>query len=300
MKIYHPKAYIRLINRKQLQGKVVPIYTDSDKYICTNCNMEFEGFYCSNCGQSKDTPRFTYKSVIKNFFGGLTNIDSGFFFTIRELFVRPGYMISDYIGGRRVIYFRPLQMLFVLGAIYVLLGQAIDPVTPQSNEPIIDKETLLEFNDHNLFQWFQDSPFVQSVIGVVKNLFSSNKALEIACTLPIFALATHWAFRKRTYNKHYNLVELLFVRTYAASQLLIVSIVLLCFTRDASEGTPWWLDFLFSVWIYAQLFREKIGSTVKHTVLMYIYSLLIIILIAIIIVSLLVFLVWITDLFGVN
>lgn len=155
---------------------------------------------------------------------------------------------------------------------------------------------MIEFNGHTLFQWFQQSPFVQSVIGVVKNLFSSNKALEIACTLPIFALATHWAFRKRTYNRHYNLVELFFVRTYAASQLLIVAIVLLLFTRNANEGTPWWLDFLLSVWIYAQLFRDKIGSTVKRTVLMYIYSLLIIILLAVIIVALLVFLVWITDL----
>ena len=57
--------------------------------------------------------------------GGWINIDSGFFSLLKELFIRPGYMINDYITGKRIHYFRPLQMLFVFRAVYVLLSQAL-------------------------------------------------------------------------------------------------------------------------------------------------------------------------------
>ena len=78
--------------------------------------------------------------------GGWINIDSGFFFTIKELFIRPGYMINDYITGKRIRYFRPLQMLFVLGAVYVLLSQALY----SSAESIIshDKENQEQESEH--------------------------------------------------------------------------------------------------------------------------------------------------------
>ena len=119
------KAYIRLITCRIKEGKKIPVYHQEGITICGNCQTNFSGNYCFNCGQHKDVPRFSYKWIAKNMIGGWINIDSGFFFTIKELFIRPGYMINDYITGKRIRYFRPLQMLFVLGAVYVLLSQAL-------------------------------------------------------------------------------------------------------------------------------------------------------------------------------
>ncbi|WP_321332800.1 DUF3667 domain-containing protein [uncultured Bacteroides sp.] len=290
------KAYFRLIKRKHRHGKIVPIYTDKEKRTCKNCQHEFEGNFCSNCGQSKNTPRFTYHAIIRNFLGGLTNIDSGFFFTIKELFIRPGYMIRDYIAGRRVLYFRPIQMLFVLATVYVLLIQIIDPTALKSSAIPLDNDSILQFNNHTLGKWVEHSAFAQAVTSMLERWSTGNKALEIILTLPVFALATRWAFRKNKGNQHYNLVELFFVRAYAACQMLVASIVILPFSGDGNENIPWWLHFLFSAWIYAQLFKDKIGKTLKRTALMYIYSLFIVILFAIIAVSLLALLVWVTDL----
>nr|WP_320059460.1 DUF3667 domain-containing protein [uncultured Bacteroides sp.] len=292
------QAYLRLINYKQRHGKVISTYTDVEKYRCNNCHIEFEGNYCSNCGQSRSASRFTYKSVIKSIFHSLSHIDGSFFSTIKELFIRPGYMISDYIAGRRVIYFPPIQMLFILGALYMLLLHSLHPVAAAASSEMTTPDNInLNFNDYNLAHWL-NSPFIRSVAKTLEHWFTGNKALEIMCTLPIYALATHWAFRGRLYNQHYNLVELFFVRAYAACQILIASIILLPFMNGSEEGIPWWLEVLFAVWIYAQLFRGKIGDTIKRTILMYIYFVLILILLAIIVVAILVLFAFIVRLFA--
>jgi len=291
------QAYIRLASSKQRHGKVISTYTDIEKHYCNNCYTEFEGNYCNNCGQSKDATRFTYKSVIKNILHSMVNVDGSFFFTVKELFTRPGYMINDYIAGRRVIYFRPIQMLFLLGALYMLLMHSLHPAAPVSNEVVELDNVNLNFNDYNLVKWF-NTPFIQSVIKTLQQWFSANKALEILCTLPIYALATRWAFRGRLHNQHYNLIEFFFVRTYAACQILIASIILLPFMGSSEEGIPWWLEVFFSIWIYAQLFRGKMGYTIKKTILMYIYFGLIFVLLAIIIVAILALLAYIVRLFA--
>ncbi|WP_071145401.1 DUF3667 domain-containing protein [Bacteroides ihuae] len=292
------QAYIRLANNKQRHGKIISTYTDIEKHYCNNCYAEFEGNYCSNCGQSRYSTRFTYKSVLQNILHGLVNVDGSFFFTVKELFTRPGYMINDYIAGRRVIYFRPIQMLFILGALYMLLMHSLHPVAADVSNKIVEVDNVnLNLNDYNLVHWLK-SPFIQSVIRMLQQWFSGNKALEILCTLPIYALATRWAFHGRFHNQHYNLVEFIFVRAYAACQILIASIILLPFMGSSDEGIPWWLEVLFSVWIYAQLFRGKMGYTIKKTILMYVYFGLIFVLLAIIIVAILALLAYIVRLFA--
>ncbi len=98
-------------------------------YVCKNCNTYFVGEYCNNCGQQRNTSRFGFKYSIKNIFGGLVNIDSGFGRTIVELLYRPGYMIHDYLRGKRIHYFKPFQTLFVLATVYIILVQIIDPLS---------------------------------------------------------------------------------------------------------------------------------------------------------------------------
>lgn len=66
-------------------------------------------------------------NALKNIAGGFFNIDNGFGRTLLELLYRPGYMIRDFIGGKRVEYFRPFQTLFILAALYIMAVQLVDP-----------------------------------------------------------------------------------------------------------------------------------------------------------------------------
>lgn len=113
--------------QKRREGKTQPVIEDNRRHICKNCKAQFTGKYCFNCGQAADTGRLRWSSVINNIFGGITNIASGFGFTIIELFTRPGYMINDFIHGKRVIYAKPFPMLFVLAAIFAVSNAIIYP-----------------------------------------------------------------------------------------------------------------------------------------------------------------------------
>lgn len=302
------KRYIRLLNIRIIQGRQ-QTYVNPATYVCANCGIEFTGNYCNNCGQKYNTVRLTYKSVLENVLGGITNIGNGFFSTMLELFIRPGYLIHDFIRGRRVIYFKPFQMLFVLAAIYAVCSQLlyppIDEKKKENAKEIVQKgssDSLKEEDKEkeNEDDWLdftiegvmnaldKGHPYINYVVSTYKKWLSGNKAIEILWTLPVFVLATSWAFRKRKNYRSYNYVELAFLRGYVSCQILIASIVLLPFGDKTSEGIPFWLEFVFAIWIYFQIFKGTIMGTAKRVLLMYLYYYLILLMLAVLVVAVLV------------
>ena len=153
---------------------------------------------------------------------------------------------------------------------------------------------FLNFQTYGIGYGFsQFNEFIQSVYKLLDSWFSSNRALGVIWMLPVSALAMKIAFRKGARKLNLNLVEYFLVRTYAACQIFIVSILLLPLSKDPEDSLPWWLYFIFSFWINLQLFNDKIKTTFFRTVLMYVYLILILILLALFLASILVFILWI-------
>lgn len=118
--------YYRLLHQKQIRGKK-ELPKDQQSHTCKNCRKTFQGNFCPDCGQTQNTPRFTIRNAFQNILSGFFNIDNGFSRNLLEFLYRPGYMIRDYIDGKRVHYFKPFQSLFVLAALYIMFVQLIDP-----------------------------------------------------------------------------------------------------------------------------------------------------------------------------
>lgn len=123
------KVYFKIKLYQKLRAKGIKpvIKYPGKKHICKNCKVTFTGSFCYNCGQSAKVNRLNFKSFIENLLGGITNVSNGFPFTFINLFSRPGYMLNDYIRGRRIIYAKPFQLLFVTAAIFALLNQIMHP-----------------------------------------------------------------------------------------------------------------------------------------------------------------------------
>ena len=120
------KKYLRALHIKMVRGKEIPPISEESN-ICLNCDTVYTGSYCNRCGQSRNTPRYRFSNAFRNILGGFTNIDNGFGRTLLDLLYRPGYMIRDFIAGKRILYFRPFQTLFVLAALYIMAVQLVDP-----------------------------------------------------------------------------------------------------------------------------------------------------------------------------
>lgn len=126
-------AWYRLIHQKQIRGKAEE-KENTKPYTCMNCGKAYEGNYCPHCGQARDTSRFTIRNAFQNILSGFFNIDDGFSRNLFEFLIRPGYMIRDYLSGKRVHYFKPFQTLFVMAALYIMAVQLIDPEAIQRKE----------------------------------------------------------------------------------------------------------------------------------------------------------------------
>ncbi len=355
------KKYLRALHIKMVRGKDIPPISEESN-ICLNCDTVYTGSYCNRCGQSRNTPRYRFSNAFRNILGGFTNIDNGFGRTLLDLLYRPGYMIRDFIAGKRILYFRPFQTLFVLAALYIMAVQLVDPealkekkgkspevqrqeilatreqlqkrieaATDPTTQNILNKtiesldkelktleaksslkkdnitlqikgdedgeliDELLESGSsvfNKLEKAIHNTPFLEKVWNLLKSWGHGNKAFRIIATLPLFALATLMAFRRKKNKLRYNLTEHVFIQAYIACQILLLSIIVLPFNGSAQVGDLYELPILFIFALFCLDYKQLYGYTWWRsfwtTILMFFYSLILLIIFAIIVVALIV------------
>ena len=88
---------------------------------CKNCGNNFEGLYCNQCRQPASTTRLTWAEVFGQLRQATVDVDRGWLFTFRELFLRPGITIRQYLEGRRVNYSNPFFYTLLLAGFAALL-----------------------------------------------------------------------------------------------------------------------------------------------------------------------------------
>ena len=164
---------------------------------CLNCNDEISGKYCSNCSQATSTHRFSLSHVIKHdFIHGIFHFDKGFFYTIKELFSRPGNSIREYVQGKRTKHFNYFSTIILL----LTIGYFLKKWTKIEVSSLYDKESLS---------------------GVFKVLKEYSK-ITVFLNIPINALVSFLLFKKSKQNYTENLV----LNLYLLCGLLVISFVL--------------------------------------------------------------------------
>ena len=89
--------------------------------ICKNCNNQFHGLYCNQCGEKVILPKDRKLSNVVGSILAITSIvDNKFFKSLKLVVANPGFLSREYADGRRVRYMRPLQLFFILNLIYFI------------------------------------------------------------------------------------------------------------------------------------------------------------------------------------
>ncbi|HFI4795730.1 TPA: DUF3667 domain-containing protein [Elizabethkingia anophelis] len=163
---------------------------------CLNCNEELVGKYCNNCSQPASTHRFSLSHVFKHdFVHGIFHFDKGFFFTIKELFTRPGHSIREYVQGKRVKHFNYFAtVLLLLTIIY-----------------FFKKWAKIESSDL----------FDTNVKGLLKVQKDYSK-ITVFLNIPIIAFISFLLFQRSKQNYTENLV----LNMYLLCGLTVISLIL--------------------------------------------------------------------------
>ena len=120
--IHH--RYRRFKEWEQQPHQVAPL--SEEHHECATCGTHYEGNYCPRCGQSSRIGRYSFKNAILLYLDvwGLGN--RGMFRSIRDLLLRPGYMIRDYLRGMQMAYFPPFKLFFLLIALWLLIDSGLN------------------------------------------------------------------------------------------------------------------------------------------------------------------------------
>lgn len=104
---------------QQQPHQVAPM--SEEEHDCPTCGTHYQGNYCPRCGQSAKISRYSFTKAFLLFLDvwGLGN--RGMFRSVRDLLLRPGYMIRDYLMGMQMAYFPPFKMFFLLIALSLLV-----------------------------------------------------------------------------------------------------------------------------------------------------------------------------------
>jgi len=118
---------------------------------CHNCGTAFSDNFCPRCGQRAEVGRVGWKSLKENI-ALLWGMDSrSLSYTLFQLLTRPGYLVRDYISGRRQVSFPPVKMLVIVSLFMVIFESVIhlenEVVSIHFNIPEID----------NVIKWFNDN-----------------------------------------------------------------------------------------------------------------------------------------------
>ncbi|MCR5366173.1 MAG: DUF3667 domain-containing protein, partial [Prevotella sp.] len=117
------KYYHRFCRWQQAEPHYVNRHKDTVQH-CHNCDNEFEGNFCPICGQRAEVGRVGWKSIKDNI-AILWGLDSrSLSYTLVQLLGRPGYLVRDYISGRRQVSFPPVKMLVIV-CLFVVVFESV-------------------------------------------------------------------------------------------------------------------------------------------------------------------------------
>ena len=221
------EKYRRFREWQQEPYRVKPM--TQEPHDCPTCGTHYEGNYCPRCGQSATIGRYSFKKAFLLFLDvwGLGN--RGMFRTIRDLILRPGYMIRDYLQGMQMAYFPPFKMYFLLLA----LNLVVDTGFNIKMENRLEKGKI-EYNEGLRKSLNLDESATDATNPLANPVDSSNKAYEWTINhlsivtmviLLLYSFPLYMFFRKSPAYPGLKYSEFFVTMVYTTNMMTVYSII---------------------------------------------------------------------------
>jgi Protein of unknown function (DUF3667) len=200
---------------------------------CLNCDNNFEGAFCNLCGQKAATHRFTMHEWLHEIPHSILHVDSGFFLTMKTLFLRPGNAVREFLQGKRKLLFSPFLYVLILCGIFVV----VKSLFVKDLKPIdfADAGKLIETISEQYYKIF-----------------------VIASIIPL-TIASYLVY----FKSKYNFAEHLVLNSYLIAQLVIADLILIFISatsfdenyRSVYQFTEFIIKYPYWFWMFWQFFK---------------------------------------------
>lgn len=211
---------------------------------CKNCGTAHQFKYCPNCGQIPCEDKFTLKESISWLFSEVFNLNKGFFFTTKELLVRPKQTIQKYLNRGTKQYYHPFRFIFVwatISSLLIVIAGVYDNYT--------------QFN-------FTNQPYSEEQIEKMQKVFELIKtyqSLIVMLGLPFVSLGSWLVYKRRNQNYTEHLIMTCF--TYGASIAVSIPFMLILLLPNGVEIYSIISALLYLIvyaFIFSKFFEENI------------------------------------------
>ena len=189
-----------------------------DSGRCADCDRAIDGAdqkFCPACGQPTPAHRIDWHFLGHEFEHSVLHMDRGILYSLKNLMLRPGHFIRDYIEGRRARHVKPLMLIMILAAAMVFLakyfleGDVVGAAVAVGGSTAARASAEGQFDPTRFFDAF----------AVVTDWMNRNYAAATLLLLPIEAAALKLTFR-RVGNLNYP--EWLVITTFLTAQTFVV------------------------------------------------------------------------------
>ncbi|MEZ4828967.1 MAG: DUF3667 domain-containing protein [Bacteroidia bacterium] len=265
-----------------METEIIQPQTEKIIHVCKNCDNEFSGNYCNECGQPVDgtEPPSVWGILLYHFYHFLHNLRE-FTFTSWQLLIRPGTVLLEYRAGKHKKYYNPLNYFLVVGSAYLffflnfapgkteadmkrqmeMYGQSpVEELTPEAYEALdeaakrkYDSQKMVLENQMKMMQWMQQ-----------------HFNMMMLLTAPFFAMGIYFAFRKFGYTLGDQL-QFTF-HLYGFSTLITLPVIPFGNPMDVSDVTKFYTlpaFVLYFAWAFKDLYKISYFKGIWKIILSY-------------------------------
>jgi hypothetical protein len=200
---------------------------------CKNCTNKIQGNYCAHCGHAGKLTRIDGQFILHEI-EHVLHFEKGLLFTIKELMVRPGKSVREYISGDRSRLVKPIIFIIVTSLMYTLMAHLFQI---EKNSFTISEDKALTSNA--IADWIRNH---YGYANIIMGFF-------IACWLKIF-------FRKHDVN--FFEISMLLAYVMGIGMLFLAAVVVLNGIAGFNLGSAFiYVVFVYVSWAIGQFFDQK-------------------------------------------
>lgn len=171
---------------------------------CKNCDSTISSKFCPECGQKANVGRLSIGSIVHDILHYFTHADKGLIFIIKEMFLRPGTVIEEYISGKRKKYFNPFTFMLLCSTVSAYLYWKLQYYT----------------SIHTQQKTVQDNSEINKLIIQSSTIMEEYGKIITIFMLPLLAIISYLFY----YRKKFNYAEHLTIHTFILAQTSIINI----------------------------------------------------------------------------
>ncbi|WP_010520655.1 DUF3667 domain-containing protein [Aquimarina agarivorans] len=191
--------------------------------------------FCSNCGHPLAFQRID-KSYIIEELSNIINLKKGFFYTVKEVYIRPGKTAKKFTNGERKRFVKPVVFLIICSLLYTISKYFFNYELGyiNYNDKFTDPSVTVK-----MFKWFAENYGYSNIL----------MAIFIAFWVKIF-------FRKSVYN-YFEILILVFYITGVSTLIYTLSGIFDTTIGINVSQFSLYLSLLYTSWSIANFFETK-------------------------------------------